>query len=437
MASFVIDLESRGEVVAGSISFNVMKYHEECGVLAERVARHLEGKHLIIQCEQGVDMFVEPVTGEWLQDNYEDFAMHSICIAHAENTGVPVMLVQTNSDLDLTRGIDGQELATSIFGGRLQTEAFNVKLKPICEADAGRFDSLIKLAITLGVEKDKKVAFQRDLNYDTAKYADMPSIYASFIVFAADRTNAMLPVAGITEVLLALINSAHELPWCLETQVTAPQWLLARCLLSREADGNRIRVVSQFRAAGMDTAQTFAEFLARWMLARSGRRMRHKFVAESSRFKPSFWMQLLLAQGIAEKVRSQFPDFKLWCDGGCDLLQRALVRVGEQEKVSDLASENKGSRNTNWAATTRIARSSQPDFGELSPLWKWTWPDRKSILDFSCRLLESPRIDEEFVRIASGLPTKPHNLKISSSHAREAELLGDALVAEAQLTSSL
>jgi hypothetical protein len=281
--------------------------------------------------------------------------------------------------------------------------------------------------------KDKKAAFWRDLNFDTSRYGDISSLYCSFILFAADRTEAPLPVAGILEVAMALIAKAHELPWTLEAEVLAPQWLLARCLLPKETDGSKIRVVSQFKSAGIDQARTFAELFGKWMFARHGHRKRVNVVSAESRFTKSFWFQLILAKRLADKVRSQCPGFQLWLGGGYELFQRALERVGEAEKakVDESAGHNGQSRNVNCAATTIIARSAQPDFGELSPLWKWTWPGRKSILDFSCRMLEASSIDEEYESIVSGLPARPKDLKLpSKGEEAEAELLGDSLIAE-------
>eukprot|EP00931_Biecheleriopsis_adriatica_P014688 TRINITY_DN11667_c1_g2_i2.p1 TRINITY_DN11667_c1_g2~~TRINITY_DN11667_c1_g2_i2.p1 ORF type:complete len:255 (-),score=29.12 TRINITY_DN11667_c1_g2_i2:324-1088(-) len=141
MVQYVDHLYASGKVAEGSINFNVMKYHEENTVLMARIAGHVEGKHLIVQCEQGVDMFVEPVTGEWLQDNYEDHAVHNACMEHAERAQVPSLLLQTNADLDLSRGIDSE------------TEAFGLEIAflPGSEVTAVRRpQTLIGLAVAIG-----------------------------------------------------------------------------------------------------------------------------------------------------------------------------------------------------------------------------------------------------------------------------------------------
>ncbi len=53
-----------GTVGEGRITFTVLKFGEEPDQLLERVNEQLVRKHLIVQCEQGVDMFTQPVTGE-------------------------------------------------------------------------------------------------------------------------------------------------------------------------------------------------------------------------------------------------------------------------------------------------------------------------------------------------------------------------------------
>ena len=94
-------LIKRGTVPNGMLTFEVLKYGEEPERLLERVNQQLVDKHLIVQCEQGVDLFTEPVTSEWLQDNFEDWIIHWACMKHAEAEKIQSLLLQTNADLDL------------------------------------------------------------------------------------------------------------------------------------------------------------------------------------------------------------------------------------------------------------------------------------------------------------------------------------------------
>eukprot|EP00928_Gymnodinium_smaydae_P100640 TRINITY_DN991_c15_g1_i2.p1 TRINITY_DN991_c15_g1~~TRINITY_DN991_c15_g1_i2.p1 ORF type:complete len:178 (-),score=53.71 TRINITY_DN991_c15_g1_i2:111-644(-) len=71
MKEFVAELKEKYGVPASALQFNCLKFHEKHDALVARIRRHLEGKHVIVQCEQGVDFFVEPLTSEYLQDNYE------------------------------------------------------------------------------------------------------------------------------------------------------------------------------------------------------------------------------------------------------------------------------------------------------------------------------------------------------------------------------
>ena len=84
MASYADRLCINGPARKGSIKFHYMKFHEDHAKLRARIDEHLRGKHLVVQCEQGVDFFHEPVTGEWLQDNYEDNMVHMACTNYVE-----------------------------------------------------------------------------------------------------------------------------------------------------------------------------------------------------------------------------------------------------------------------------------------------------------------------------------------------------------------
>jgi len=165
MASYADRLCINGPARKGSIKFHYMKFHEDHAKLRTRIDEHLRGKHLVVQCEQGVDFFHEPVTGEWLQDNYEDNMVHLACTNYVERVGVPSLLLQTNADLDLTRGIDGDDLDASIFGGQMQTDAFNqrIEFKPGEVTDLPQPHTLIKLAVHIGQEKKKQLEHSREL----------------------------------------------------------------------------------------------------------------------------------------------------------------------------------------------------------------------------------------------------------------------------------
>mmetsp|Transcript_37577 Transcript_37577/g.120928 ORF Transcript_37577/g.120928 Transcript_37577/m.120928 type:complete len:160 (-) Transcript_37577:1109-1588(-) len=159
-------------------------------------------------------MFVEPVTGEWLQDNYEDFAVNNACMAFAERSGVPSFLVQTNSDLDLSRGVDGDDVSETVFAGQLQSGAFSIKVEwaqsdCLPEAPPG---TLIALAIKLGACPDKRQGFQQLLNFKVEEFASLPNLYAAYIAFSGLQTNALVPVAGALEVIVALVGQGHSLP---------------------------------------------------------------------------------------------------------------------------------------------------------------------------------------------------------------------------------
>jgi len=431
MARYVDHLFATGKVAEGSIEFNIMKYHEENSVLMARIAGHLEGKHLIVQCEQGVDMFVEPVTGEWLQDNYEDHAVHNACMEHAERMHVPSLLLQTNADLDLSRGIDGEELSASIFGGQLQTEAFGLKIEFVHGSEVTvvqrQPQTLIELACAVGGAQDKKLAFKQLLNFDPAQYATLSRLYPRYIAFSAAHTDASVPVAGALELAVVLLANGHPMTWRLATEAPPPprpQWMLARFLLPREVEHGHVCVLKEFRRAQMHTAKTLAEYLGRWMAARAFHRVRRNVVPRHSRFAAKFWMQLDLGREIAESTRAQCPDFDLCPGGSSELLVQALGHVGRALKTLRFEPPFKCREDLE-----QEGRTSQADFGELGPLWLFTQPHFIHVLDFACRMLEAPQgIASEYSSIESGLPPRPGSVRATSASRTVARLLTEGLV---------
>ena len=108
-------------------------------------------------------------------------------------------------------------------------------------------------------------------------------------------------------------------------------WMLARFLTYWQDQVRSLRVLTQFCAAGMDQAKTYADFLVSWMKARHGVRKCIHCVQETSRFASKFWVQLELARSIAEDVRTKCTDFKLWDKEG-DVLKWALLFVADRTK---------------------------------------------------------------------------------------------------------
>ena len=422
MESYVGHLRDSGAIAPGAVEFSILKFHEDHNKLLARLAGHLKGKHIVLQCEQGVDLFVEPVTCEWLQDNYEDNVVHAVCMEHAERAGIPSLLLQTNTDLDLSRGVDGEDLMAHIFRGKMQTGAFlqNIEFKGESLAGQPPPKTVIGLAVAIGEAPNKQEAFRRYLNIDPADHVTLPSFYAAYIAYSAKQTNAALPVAGVLEVIVTLVGrEGHDMPWSSSGEVPQPQWVLARFLVPYEVEGARLRILTQFRAARMDSARSMAEYLSRWMAARNCRRLRRHNVSAGSRFTSNFWRQLVIARDVADTVKAHCPSFSLW-DGGDVLLTRALTNLGDAVK------SNKSTR-ARWARIELLARQRQPDF-ELCPVWMFVQGGHKTILDFTCRLLESPRgVEEEFSAIASGLPERPATGMVDSNPAL-AELLREHLI---------
>ena len=59
-----------------------------------------------------------------MQDNYEDNFVHLVCMHATQAVGTPVYLLQTQTELDLEKGVPNKKLDDNIFGRELQTGAF-------------------------------------------------------------------------------------------------------------------------------------------------------------------------------------------------------------------------------------------------------------------------------------------------------------------------
>ena len=178
--------------------------------------KHLEGKHFVVQCEQGADFFVGPLSGLWLQDNYEGNFVHHVCMQATQAAGIPVYLLQTQTELDLERGIPKKELDVNIFGGRLQIGAFSEKIcfrEGLQEVLNGQGQPIktpvdvLGLAIAMCTDaKDHKNAFHSYVGLDPAveiavELVHVRSFYMDFMLYLATNLEGQMPVAGGLETI--------------------------------------------------------------------------------------------------------------------------------------------------------------------------------------------------------------------------------------------
>ena len=114
------------------------------------------GAHMIVQCEQGLDMFVR-LDAHMLPDVYEDWMLSKCCVDHAKVHGNDVLILQTNSDLDASRGIEVSNVSQAIFGGpgRLQLCAHDLPLKYSHNVGGDVPGTMIGLAAKIGAAQDK------------------------------------------------------------------------------------------------------------------------------------------------------------------------------------------------------------------------------------------------------------------------------------------
>eukprot|EP00931_Biecheleriopsis_adriatica_P048227 TRINITY_DN27869_c0_g1_i1.p1 TRINITY_DN27869_c0_g1~~TRINITY_DN27869_c0_g1_i1.p1 ORF type:complete len:607 (-),score=118.58 TRINITY_DN27869_c0_g1_i1:133-1911(-) len=408
---YLAHIEQKGMIAKGAVQVHSMKFHREHDQISDNLRMHLQNKAAVVQCEQGVDLFVGPLSSQWLQDNYEDHVVHHICMDSTQRARVPVFLVQTNSGLDLCRGIVSSDIQNNIFHGRLQGEAFvqNISFRESVPEECPA--SLMDLAKLLGSHGDKCWAFKTYLGVDPAgnfALGQVSNFYAGFIVFGA-ASNVQLPVAGVLEVITSLQLQGHTMPWHFQQEgqpPAPPQWLLGRLLQPVEAPNGQLRVLTEFREANLHSAKSVAQYLSCWMHGRKGRREHGTGKDTQGRFARNFRAQLLLAKHVAKGVKVSCPDFDLWLEGP-KLLQEALVCFNRTAAASKALAKKMTARN-------KVAKAREPDF-EYVPAAFFCAAANIMVLDFTCRLLESTQgVDAEFEDIWKFLPTRPSDMDDAS-----------------------
>ena len=78
------NIESAGLIEKNAVRLHSLKFHREHYLLCKRLRKQLRRKDLIMQCEQGADLFVGPLSNKLLQDNDEDHLVHHICMGSAQ-----------------------------------------------------------------------------------------------------------------------------------------------------------------------------------------------------------------------------------------------------------------------------------------------------------------------------------------------------------------
>eukprot|EP00930_Biecheleria_cincta_P028787 TRINITY_DN2005_c0_g1_i1.p1 TRINITY_DN2005_c0_g1~~TRINITY_DN2005_c0_g1_i1.p1 ORF type:complete len:624 (-),score=94.85 TRINITY_DN2005_c0_g1_i1:81-1952(-) len=411
LEKYLEHLRKQGCVECGAAQVILLKFHREHDRFFARLGDMIRRAGLVLQCEQGVDFFQEPLSSQYLQDLFEDHSIHDSVMREADKMGIPVFLLQTNSELDLCRGINQGELNGNVFQDQLQTNMFNQKICFPQGLDTGEKmpQTVIEIATKVGGAPDKNKAFQQFLGIDlgghdnVANCGSLPRFYPDFIQFCARSSNETVPVAGVLELLSCIVARGQKMPWTFTDSAschwTPPQWLAARLLQPSEVPNGRLRVLTEFRdEAALHTATNFAEYLQKWMHGRRGRREMGSGQDTAGRFARCFRGQLLLAGQVAVHVRGSCTKFDLW-DRDPNLLSTALAEIacklpadsvfrGKQERLEE------------------VAKGREADY-EHAPLAVFTMAGHIHILDFACRLLESEQgIHREFEKIWQALPAR-------------------------------
>lgn len=190
MQQFLEEMESNGNIAPGMASFKEFQYQRDYSVMVTELAALLEPADLVVQAEQGVDIFVppgrfgkSPLEVPFLQDNFEDWFMVYEGMKHACKKGAPMWMFETNPVLDIGAGIDAHELNQSIFGGNMQDD------KSDCEIllENGPVQ-LINVCLTLRdatLEERKSTLEKIGVSLDSMASAHSVGFYASLAIFAS------------------------------------------------------------------------------------------------------------------------------------------------------------------------------------------------------------------------------------------------------------
>lgn len=329
MQEYLNALEQQGHIAPGCITFTVFHYQRPYSVLTAELAHRLQGANLVVQAEQGVDIFVppgrfgkSPLIVPFLQDNFEDWFMLHECTKYCATNNVPMWMLETNPPLDIGAGIDGDELNRNIFDGRLQIEKFEHSV--LVGTKEGR---LIDICLSLrDATVEVKTALLRDAgirDFD-AQTVPLTGFYAGLVMFTCLKFDTAAPIAGFLELLLKLIKTEKPLP--------SPQWLLARHIMPGEIGLVRVLTDLDVALQRLPTNASHADWLFSIMLFR-----RHTpqvvfpeqppgadtLVADRTVYR--MCSSLFWALNTAEQVLAQCPDFDLWQHEG--LLLTALTKL--------------------------------------------------------------------------------------------------------------
>lgn len=339
------------------------------GALRNKLRQQMEGKHMIIECEQGLDVFV-PLWADKMQDNYEDWIVHAEALLYAaESPGVEVMLLQSNPELDLARGINGEEVNANIFGGKLQIDAFTQKLSWKTDVPASLLDrdpraggvprqpeTVIQLAILCGALNNPKLGLEECFGISIDKNDPYSMQKASGAVNPATDTKDLfvgnlyvgstlhlvvnnicpIPVVGMLECManMSWLGASNAVVDA-NGSVPKPSWLLGYSWRPGHWQPSQPRIVDEWRVAFHDLELTASRTDWFWALMkyRNGRRQPMGGVFQvHPRCQGGFECQLALAETIARRVRDRCPNFNLWARP--QLLRNALSKMSDHTNKS-------------------------------------------------------------------------------------------------------
>ena len=203
--------------------------------------------------------------------------------------GTPVYLLQTQTELDLEKGVPKEKLDVNIFGGGLQTGALSQEIdfpRSLNEVLNGQGQPIktpadvLGLAITMCTHaKDHTIAFQSYLGLDpTAEIAvdlvHVQSLYMDFMLYLAMKLKREMPVAGgLKTIAILWQQNGHVMPWSFvgdePKPLPRPKWPLGKLLQTPPPNGgncktltgtSQVRVLSELYEAQLHEAQSVAEY---------------------------------------------------------------------------------------------------------------------------------------------------------------------------------
>ena len=249
----------------------------------------------VIQCEQGVDLFVDVSSNKVLQDNYEDNIIHFQIMEYCKKTFTNCSCIQTNTELDIGRGIDtSSDPLLSLFNCDMRINEFD---NTFIFVD-GKKESVTSIAIKMGL--DPSFYFDK---FKIDKYIPPYDIFSLGFTCKSAELGTQHSVAQGIETIIANKDKfdfvdPSKIP---SQQFTFSEFNIPSIFASPDIYHQNKSLLKQ---------NTFPEWIAHLMELRKNNRL-NGIKISTPRLLKSYWMQLNEAEKLVKKIKNEHPNLNL------------------------------------------------------------------------------------------------------------------------------